>query len=194
MTPEAAGSLRRASVGEIAAVAAGIGLELSETDCRSCRSLMEDCLEACRTVEQLNVQPLAPRYPKVLEVLLVAGRWLTGTYRGRFYGKAQNAAQTLRAAYDAALVDHDLLLMPTVLSSAAPHPRPDASRELQLERAVAGTPNAAPFNVTGHPAISVPCGWLNDMPAGLMLVGRHFAAHDIYRAASALEAVVGTSR
>ena len=132
--------------------------------------------------------------PEVLKVLLVAGRWLTSTYQGRFYGKAQNAARALRAAYDAAFVDHDLLLMPTVLSSAAPHPGRNAGRELQFERAVAGTPNAAPFDVTGHPAISVPCGWLNGMPVGLMLVARHFAEHDIYRAASALERLVGAGR
>jgi amidase len=81
-----------------------------------------------------------------------------------------------------------------VLSAAAPHPGRNAGRELQFERAVAGTPNAAPFDVTGHPAISVPCGWLNGMPVGLMLVARHFAEHDIYRAASALERLVGASR
>ena len=35
-------------------------------------------------------------------------------YRGHFYAKAQNLARQLSAAYDAALAEYDLLLMPTL--------------------------------------------------------------------------------
>lgn len=129
----------------------------------------------------------ADHLSEVLKVLLVAGRWFTTTFHGHFYGKAQNAARALRAAYDTALVDYDLLVMPTVLSPSSPHPDEGSTRELQFARAVEGTPNAAPFDVTGHPAISIPCGQTDGMPIGLMLIGKHFGEHDIYRAASALE-------
>jgi amidase len=126
---------------------------------------------------------------EVLKVLLVAGRWFTSNFHGRYYGRAQHAARALRAAYDGALARYDLLLMPTVPSSAAPHPAADSTREVQFARAVEGTPNAAPFDVTGHPAMSLSCGTVADMPVGLMLIGRHFAEHDIYRVASAIERV-----
>ena len=33
--------------------------------------------------------------------------------------------------------------------------------------------NTGQFDVTGHPAISVPCGMEDDLPIGLQLVGRH---------------------
>jgi amidase len=42
--------------------------------------------------------------------------------------------------------------------------------------------------VTGHPAISIPCGMEDGRPIGMMLVGRHFDEATIYRAAAAFEA------
>ena len=43
------------------------------------------------------------------------------------------------------------------------------------------------FNITGHPAISVPCGMEDGRPIGLMLVGRHYGEETIYRAAATFE-------
>ena len=46
----------------------------------------------------------------------------------------------------------------------------------------------APFNLTGHPAISVPCGFSADgLPVGLMLAGRHWEDDVVLRAAYAYE-------
>ena len=50
-----------------------------------------------------------------------------------------------------------------------------------------GTRNTCPVNVTGHPAISIPCGMADGRPIGLMLVGRHWQENTIYRAAQAFE-------
>jgi Asp-tRNA(Asn)/Glu-tRNA(Gln) amidotransferase A subunit family amidase len=45
-----------------------------------------------------------------------------------------------------------------------------------------------PFNLTGHPAISLPCGWSRDgMPYGLQLVGRRRADGLVLRVAAAIE-------
>jgi amidase len=48
--------------------------------------------------------------------------------------------------------------------------------------------NTAPFNATGLPAISVPCGLAQGLPVGMMLVGRDFSEATLYRAAAAYEA------
>jgi Asp-tRNA(Asn)/Glu-tRNA(Gln) amidotransferase A subunit family amidase len=46
-----------------------------------------------------------------------------------------------------------------------------------------------PFNLTGQPAISIPCGWTRDgLPLGLQLVGRRGADGLILRVAAAVEA------
>ena len=41
--------------------------------------------------------------------------------------------------------------------------------------------------MTGHPAISIPCGKSNGLPVGLMLVGKHFEDATLLRAAHAFE-------
>jgi Asp-tRNA(Asn)/Glu-tRNA(Gln) amidotransferase A subunit family amidase len=46
-----------------------------------------------------------------------------------------------------------------------------------------------PFNLTGQPAVSIPCGWTNDgLPLGLQLVGRRGNDNLILRVAAAIEA------
>jgi amidase len=44
-----------------------------------------------------------------------------------------------------------------------------------------------PFNITHHPAMSIPCGMSDGLPVGMMLVGRHWDEATIYRAADAFE-------
>ncbi len=52
-----------------------------------------------------------------------------------------------------------------------------------------------PFNVTGHPAASVPCGWSEDgMPYGLQLVGRRRTDGLVLRVAAAIETDGGRPR
>ncbi len=49
-------------------------------------------------------------------------------------------------------------------------------------------PFAYPFNITGQPAASVPCGWTDDgLPVGLQIVGRRFDDITVLRAAAAFE-------
>ena len=56
-----------------------------------------------------------------------------------------------------------------------------------ISRAFEMLPNTAPFDVTGHPAITLPCGMSEGLPAGLMLIGKHWNELTIYKAADAYE-------
>ena len=47
--------------------------------------------------------------------------------------------------------------------------------------------NTSPFDVTGHPSMSIPCGMSEGLPVGLMLTGRQYAEATIYQAAHAFE-------
>ena len=63
------------------------------------------------------------------------------------------------------------------------------SRDL-LDHAWGMLTNTAPFNATGHPALSIPCGKSEGLPVGLMLVGKAFDEATLYRAAAAFEGSV----
>jgi len=124
------------------------------------------------------------------KLFLLLGSYIREQYGSRYYGKSMNVARDLTAAYDAVLASHDLLLMPTTPMKAQPLPGPGASREEVVERAMEMTVNTAPFDVTHHPAMAIPCGMSDGLPISMMLVGKHFDEPTIYRAAYAYEQAV----
>ena len=129
----------------------------------------------------------ADELSETLKLFMLLGEYMLQRYQGRFYAKAGNLRRQLRAAYDEALAKHDLLLMPTVPMKAMVLPPKDAPRELNVQRAIEMLVNTPQFNLTGHPAMSIPCGKINDLSVGMMLVGKHFDEATIYHAAYAFE-------
>jgi amidase len=120
---------------------------------------------------------------------LVLGGYLWDEYGGAYYAKAQNLAVRLRRAYDAALADHDVLVLPTTCVTAPELPGRDATAvdavRLALDPALIS--NTCAFNHSGHPALSVPIGPLDGLPVGLMLVAARDADATLLRVAEALE-------
>jgi amidase len=121
------------------------------------------------------------------KLFMLLGTYVNKVYGSRYYGKAMNVCRRLTAAYDAVLADHDLLLMPTTPIKASKLPAPDAPREESIARALEMITNTAPFDITHHPAMAIPCGMSDGLPVSVMLVGRHWAEATIYRAAYAFE-------
>lgn len=129
----------------------------------------------------------ADELSETLKLCMLFGAYADKCHGKRFYGKAVNLSSGLRAAYDAALEIYDVLLMPTVPMTATPLPGPDAPREEIVQRAFEMLPNTAPFNISHHPAISLPCGMVDGLPVGLQLVGRFRDEATLYRVADAFE-------
>jgi amidase len=129
----------------------------------------------------------ADSFADTIKIASILSKYTLDRYGGRYYGKAQNIRRRLRAAYDRALAAHDLLLLPTTPMKATPIPGKGASPQEITRRSWEATRNTCPINVTGHPAISVPCGMEDGRPIGLMLVGRAHDEATLYRAAEAFE-------
>ena len=136
-------------------------------------------------VDKLMVQ--ADDFADTVKISLLMGAYVADKYRGRYYAKARNLRPRLRAAYDAALSQVDLLLLPTTPMKATRVPAQEASISERIAHCWEMNANTCPFNLTGHPALSIPCGTSEDRPVGMMLVGRHFDEALLYRVAHALE-------
>lgn len=128
------------------------------------------------------------QFPINALMFVLLGKFLE-RYDGQYYAKAKNLVRRLRRAYDAALEQYDLLLLPTTVLKAMRNPEKQA--EMTDDHVVGAAfntvMNTCQFDITGHPAMSIPCGMRANLPIGMMMVGRHFDEPTIYRAAHALE-------
>jgi amidase len=124
---------------------------------------------------------------ETVKLVILLGQYMQDNYHGRYYAKAQNLARMLGAAYDEPLANVDLLVMPTLPLKATKLPPANASREEYVARALEMIANTAPFDVTGHPACTVPCGMSSGLPVGMMLIGRHWEDGTVLRAADAYQ-------
>jgi amidase len=130
-------------------------------------------------------------FSETVKLVVLAGRYAIDRYHGRYYAMARELAPRLRGAYDEALARFDVLVMPTLPVRATVLPGPDAPREEILARGLEMIGNTAPFDVTGHPACSVPAGLADGLPVGMMIIGKHFDDATVLRVAHAFEQAVG---
>ncbi len=90
--------------------------------------------------------------PHGVKITLLLGEYMNRHYHGRYYAKAQNLRHHLRAAYDAVLAEHEVMVMPTTVTRAQPIPDPDCSVADWIAAALGTIHNCAQTNLTGHPA------------------------------------------
>jgi len=121
------------------------------------------------------------------KLFTLLGTYIHEQHGSRYYGKAMNITRRLIAAYDTVLAQHDLLMMPTTPMKAPPMPGSGAPREEVVQRALEMITNTAPFDISHHPAMAIPCGMSDGLPVSMMLVGKHWDEPTIYRAAAAFE-------
>jgi aspartyl-tRNA(Asn)/glutamyl-tRNA(Gln) amidotransferase subunit A len=131
------------------------------------------------------LETAADRYTPNVRLRLEMGRYILAEDHVR----ARNACEYLRREVDAALEGRDALILPTL-----PIPPPPIGVEML---AIAGSEQPVRalmlrctqlFNLTGHPALSMPCGTISQgLPCGLQLVGRRFETDTLMRVAFAVE-------
>lgn len=125
-------------------------------------------------------------------------------YGNRLNRKAYMHVFELRAAYDKALEGFDVLLTPVTPTvgpkipvgayKTAENPNGFSEDILEMLKPIIGnTLNTAPFNVSGHPAMSMPVGWgrtedgKGRLPVGLQLVAKRWDEASIFKAAKSWE-------
>ena len=112
-----------------------------------------------------------------------------------------NAEMARSAYYDTIrrLLDaHDFIVCPTIaVPPPSVHMFTDGPEEIagEIVDRKTGWTLAFPFNMTSHPAASLPCGLTPDgLPVGLQVVGRRFRETDVLRLAARFEEAAPWSR
>jgi aspartyl-tRNA(Asn)/glutamyl-tRNA(Gln) amidotransferase subunit A len=132
-----------------------------------------------------TLDTMPERYTPAVRIRLEMGRYVLG----EDYARALKGREALRRDVDAALAGHDAIALPTLPIPAPPlganslvvGGREEPVRNLMLRQTQL-------FNLTGHPAISIPCGHTNaGLPCGLQLVGARTDTEALLRVALACE-------
>ncbi|MGQ4556404.1 amidase [Halobellus sp. GM3] len=127
--------------------------------------------------------------PPSIKRVLLAGAYLDEEYNNSYYARGRNLALESERRFNKLLDEYDVLALPTMAFTAYEQ-HADQSRGEQLAREPPIIANTCLFDLTGHPAITVPCGTVGSLPVGLMLVGAHFDEETLIAAANAFENAV----
>jgi aspartyl-tRNA(Asn)/glutamyl-tRNA(Gln) amidotransferase subunit A len=130
-------------------------------------------------------------YSENVRLRLEMGRYILA----EDYVRAQHGRQVLTGEVRDALSGRDALLLPSLPVPATRLGVPTVS--------IGGTEETVRnitlrmtqiFNITGHPAISLPCGKTGDgLPVGLQIVGARNRTPELLQVAASIEGVIGTA-
>lgn len=129
----------------------------------------------------------ADKMPVTVKTVMLCAQVMRSRYGNYYSAKAQNLVHELRRTYNKALGNNDILLMPTTPMKAHRIPPANSSEAEILGVALDMVVNTSPFDSTGHPSMSVPAGFSEGLPVGMMLTGRLGEDDVVLRAAHAFE-------
>ncbi len=156
---------------------------------QAARALMALLYVEASTVHEAWLRSHRDQYSQNTLDRLDLGALLPGT----IYARAQRIRRLVNDAYRQLFAQVDLLATP--IAPVSSYRLEDTPTDPVLEtgdRFKALCRFSGPFNLTGLPAISVPCGFDDDgLPVGLQLVAPAFAEPALYQAAAALEQQIG---
>ena len=114
---------------------------------------------------------------------------LSAFISGAHYVRGQQVRGLVRADVDAALARRDVLLAPsTPIVAPGIEERQAALGDGPADVRSALIRFTRPFNLSGHPACALPCGFTDGgLPIGMQLVGRPFDEATVLRAADAFQ-------
>lgn len=146
------------------------------------------------TVWRSRFSKLVAEHGDALSKAFVKQIALATNVSGVDYQEAMFARTALFRRVQSLLARGNLLAMPTITRTALPIDQ-DLFGTIEIDGAHFDSvrphwfPWTMPFNMTGHPAISLPCGFGRDgLPIGLQLVGRFRADAELLRVSALFEA------
>jgi aspartyl-tRNA(Asn)/glutamyl-tRNA(Gln) amidotransferase subunit A len=123
--------------------------------------------------------------PEVKRRIMLGAYVLSAGYYDAYYLKAQRVRTLLRRDFEAAFEQCDALVAPTCPTTAFKlgEKTEDPVRMYLSDIYVVST------NPAGVPALSVPCGFSNNMPVGMQLIGKHLSEDVLFQIGHAYQSV-----
>ncbi|MBT6275159.1 MAG: amidase, partial [Chromatiales bacterium] len=173
----------RDAIGAALTVLEKAGAELVDIDTRALREF-GDCnriilLSEAYAVHEKDLRERPQDYGELTRQRLLPGAF----FRAVDYVQALRQRTIIHAEVSAILDKQcDVLITASSMEAAFPIEDAQASATLYPRQA------RAPFNLTGHPALSVPTGFNDEgLPLAMQIVGRAFDEATVYRVAGAYE-------
>jgi len=121
--------------------------------------------------------------PEVKRRVMIGTYALSSTYYDAYYVKAQKIRTMVKDDFDRVFRDYDAILAPTSPTTAWPlGAKMDDPVQMYLSDAC-----TLPVNIAGLPGVSVPCGLLDGLPAGLQIITPAFTEDLLLRIAYSYE-------
>jgi len=168
-------------------VLADLGAVITDVETRSLQTFSNVnriiLLSEAYAVHQYWLQSRPQDYAAMTREKLLPGAFI----RAVDYVQALRNRPLFTAEIDTLLDNADVLVTASSMDPPFPIDDPEAVARCYPRSA------RPPFNLTGHPALSLPIGFTEPdddvpvLPLGLQLIGRHFDEASIYRVASAYE-------
>jgi aspartyl-tRNA(Asn)/glutamyl-tRNA(Gln) amidotransferase subunit A len=121
--------------------------------------------------------------PEVKRRIMLGTYALSAGYYDAWYLKAQKVRTLIRREFDAVFEKYDALITPT--SPTVPFKigeKTDDPLAMYLSDVC-----TLPINIAGVPGISIPAGFVDGLPVGMQIIGKHFSEETLLRVAYAYE-------
>ncbi|XP_052782090.1 amidase-like [Mya arenaria] len=122
-----------------------------------------------------------------VKMVTMIGTYMEKNYGAHYYARAQNLNWKLTKTYDELLEKYDVIIMPTLPYKAPLLPKTTWSLQDRMKNALGMVKNTAPFDITGHPALTINAGMSEGLPIGLQIVGKRFDDVKVLQFARAFE-------
>jgi len=140
--------------------------------------------EGCQDLDELYIKTRSEGFGEEVKRRIMLGTYaLSSGYYDAYYKKAQKVRTLVKKDFERVFKNYDILVCPTT-PAVAFRAGEKTGDPLQMYLFDVYT---IPVNTAGLPALSIPCGFADNLPVGLQLIGKPFAEQTLLRAGYAYQ-------
>lgn len=146
--------------------------------------------EAGDSVEEVMINSRTKGFSSNIRKRFVIGSYsLFVENQDKLFRKAQKVRRLIVNEVKAVLDQYDMILT-TAAPTIAPHPEDSVDEALSDTYLIAEN-HMIIGNFTGYPCMTMPCGFVSNMPIGIHMMAKPYCEQELFNIGSAIEAVTG---